>query len=32
MPKGIYKRVVGTNCGSNKGKHWKLSEKTKGKM
>jgi len=32
MPKGIYKRTIGVNCGLNKGKHWNLSVKTKEKM
>jgi len=37
MPKGIYKRKIGINCGrgvsnGSKGKHWKLSKETKEKM
>ena len=32
MPRGIYKRIIGVNCGLNKGKHWKLSDETKNKL
>src|SRR3990167_2405522 len=32
MPTGAYKRILGVNCGFNKGKHWKLSEETRKKM
>ena len=32
MPKGVYKKIIGVNCGLNKGKNWKLSEEIKEKM
>ena len=40
MPKGVYERIPRVNCGEGinignlgkRGRHWKLSEKTKEKM
>ena len=26
MPKGVYKRIIGINCGFSKGKHWKVKD------
>ncbi len=29
MPRGVYKRIIGINCGFNKGKSWSLSEESR---